>query len=384
MLFQEALQEFLPATLRSLSTDALVALNYDEECELKQKAIERFWTANRLEGRPLPILQSPSSRNYRTTTKRRISVDRCRVIFEGSGSSSFILEPKEHEQIYTYLLALLSKPAFLPVAQVLNWIIIRGSYNSRVVVFNVYKLDASIVRKLKQVTQYLQEEKGLVHGVHAYVDPTRSDYYLESFRPTDGISMKHLFGLRDLTLNRGDFKLKYPVTGFSQVNESQIENLINTASKFLKITPEDDLLDFYCGYGLFSLALGDDAKSVFGVDWEGASIEYAKANARFLNKRNRRFIAGKITSEWLETHLPKVGHSEVLLLDPPRQGTDPGVIATLAQRRPKRILHVFCGTDIIPKELGFWAKWGYKVKKIQPLDLFPGTVHIETMILLEK
>ncbi|HHX15518.1 MAG TPA: class I SAM-dependent RNA methyltransferase, partial [Fibrobacter sp.] len=66
------------------------------------------------------------------------------------------------------------------------------------------------------------------------------------------------------------------------------------------------------------------------------------------------------------------------------QGTDPGVIATLAQRRPKRILHVFCGTDIIPKELGFWAKWGYKVKKIQPLDLFPGTVHIETMILLEK
>jgi tRNA/tmRNA/rRNA uracil-C5-methylase (TrmA/RlmC/RlmD family) len=76
--------------------------------------------------------------------------------------------------------------------------------------------------------------------------------------------------------------------------------------------------------------------------------------------------------------------SEIQLLDPPRQGTDPGVILALAKRCPKRVVHVFCGTDVIPKELTVWNSKGYKIKKIQPLDLFPGTSHIETMVLLEK
>ncbi len=385
MLYQEALQEFLPSTLKSLSTEALAALDYQEECEIKQKAINRFWQANRLDGTPLKIIESPLSRNYRTTSKRRVSVDRCRVIFEGSGPTSFVLEPQEHEQIFSYLNTLLSKPAFLPLAYAMNWIIIRGSYTSRVVIFNVFKMDASIVRKMKQVVTHLQSMNISVHGAHLYYDPTRSDYYLESFRPSDSVSLKHLFGLRDLTLHLGDIKLKYPVTGFSQINESQINNLISTANAFAKTSKDDTFLDLFCGYGLFSFTVGKNAKSVIGADWEGASIEYAKASARFLNKKETRFIAGKITSDWIESHLPPMkNESEIQLLDPPRQGTDPGVISSLAKRNPKRVVHVFCGTDVIPKELTVWNSKGYKIKKIQPLDLFPGTSHIETMVLLEK
>lgn len=385
MLYQEALQEFLPVTLKSLSTEALAALDYQEECEIKQKAFDRFWQVNRLEGRPLKLIKSPLSRNYRTTSKRRVSVDRCRVIMEGSGPTSFVLEPQEHEQIYAYLKDLLAKPAFLPLAYVLNWVIIRGSYTSRVVVFNVFKLDASIVRKLKQVVTHLQSFKVPVHGAHLYFDPTRSDYYLESFRPSDAVSLKHLFGLRDLTLHLDHFKLKYPVTGFSQVNESQIKNLISSANNFAQVSKDDTFLDLFCGYGLFSFTVGENAKSVIGADWEGASIEYAKASAHFLNKKSSRFIAGKITAEWIESHLPQdKNESEIQLLDPPRQGTEPGVISALAKRNPKRVIHIFCGTDVIPKEVMAWDSKGYKIKKIQPLDLFPGTAHIETMILLER
>lgn len=385
MLYQEALQEFLPSTLKSLSTEALAALDYQEECEIKQKAFNRFWSSNRLDGTPLKIIESPLARNYRTTSKRRVTVDRCRVIFEGSGSTSFVLEPQEHEQIFSYLNTLLAKPAFLPLAYAMNWIIIRGSYTSRVVIFNVFKMDASIVRKMKQVVTHLQSMNVTVHGAHLYYDPTRSDYYLESFRPSDSVSLKHLFGLRDLTLHIEDIKLKYPVTGFSQINESQINNLIHSANEFAQISKDDTFLDLFCGYGLFSFTVGKNAKLVIGADWEGASIEYAKASARFLNKKETRFIAGKITSEWIESHLPPMkNESEIQLLDPPRQGTDPGVISSLAKRNPKRVVHVFCGTDVIPKELTVWNSKGYKIKKIQPLDLFPGTSHIETMVLLEK
>ena len=285
MLYQEALQEFLPSTLKSLSTEALAALDYQEECEIKQKAFNRFWSSNRLDGTPLKIIESPLSRNYRTTSKRRVTVDRCRVIFEGSGSTSFVLEPQEHEQIFSYLNTLLAKPAFLPLAYAMNWIIIRGSYTSRVVIFNVFKMDASIVRKMKQVVTHLQSMNVTVHGAHLYYDPTRSDYYLESFRPSDSVSLKHLFGLRDLTLHIEDIKLKYPVTGFSQINESQINNLIHSANEFAQVSKDDTFLDLFCGYGLFSFTVGKNAKSVIGADWEGASIEYAKASARFLNKK---------------------------------------------------------------------------------------------------
>ena len=76
MLYQEALQEFLPSTLKSLSTEALAALDYQEECEIKQKAFNRFWSSNRLDGTPLKIIESPLARNYRTTSKRRVTVDR--------------------------------------------------------------------------------------------------------------------------------------------------------------------------------------------------------------------------------------------------------------------------------------------------------------------
>jgi len=212
-----------------------------------------------------------------------------------------------------------------------------------------------------------------------------SDYYLESKRPTEGLNFKQLYGPRDLTLDLGHFRLKYPVTGFSQINESQIHNLIKAASRMLSLGKEDHFLDLYCGYGLFSFALGEAAKSVFGVEWEGPSIESAKASAKFL-KKNYRFVAGKIDEEFVQTRLPRPipGEPEKILLDPPRKGCEPGVIHALAMRKPVRVCHVFCGTDEIPDSIKEWERYGYRVKEVQPLDLFPGTPHLETIVSLER
>jgi tRNA/tmRNA/rRNA uracil-C5-methylase (TrmA/RlmC/RlmD family) len=71
-------------------------------------------------------------------------------------------------------------------------------------------------------------------------------------------------------------------------------------------------------------------------------------------------------------------------LDPPRKGTEPGVIRALAMRKPVRVLHIFCGTDEIPGALAEWERYGYRVKEVLPMDLFPGTPHLETLVALEK
>lgn len=153
----------------------------------------------------------------------------------------------------------------------------------------------------------------------------------------------------------------------------------------MNLSKEDNFLDLYCGYGLFSFALGEAAKSVFGVEWEGASIECAKASAKFL-KKPYKFISGKIDETFVQMRLPRVNPNEPekILLDPPRKGCEPGVIRALAMRHPVRVCHIFCGTDEIPNSLKEWERYGYRVREAQPLDLFPGTPHLETIVMLEK
>ncbi len=385
MFFEQAIAHQIPGYTKeadSLHGESLAMLNYKDELKVKNDALEEFWDKNRLAGNPQKVIASPLPRAYRTTSKRRVAMVPGNLQFDRQDS---MLEPEEHNKIYNLLFEKLITPAYKPLAYALNWIIIRGTYRYRVVIFNIKKIDATIVRKLKQISEVLQKSELNVTAAHAYVDTTESDYYLEAKRPTEGLNFKQLFGPREMSLDLGHFRLKYPVTGFSQINESQIHNLIKAASRMMGLTKDDKFLDLYCGYGLFSFALGEAAKSVLGVEWEGPSIESAKASAKYL-KKNYRFVAGKIDEEFVQLRLPRPvpGEPEKILLDPPRKGCEPGVIHALAMRKPVRVCHVFCGTDEIPAALKEWERYGYRVRDVQPLDLFPGTPHLETIVMLEK
>ncbi len=385
MLFEQAIANCIPNYTREADSargESLAMMDYKDELKVKDQAIQEFWDVNRLAGNPKPVIASPMSRGYRTTSKRRVAMVPGNLQFDRMDS---MLEPEEHNKIYSLLFEKLITPAYKPLAYALNWIIIRGTYKYRVVIFNIKKIDAAIVRKLKQISEVLQQSPYHVTAAHTYVDTTESDYYLEAKRPTEGLNFKQLYGPREMTLDLGHFRLKYPVTGFSQINESQIHNLIKAASRMMGLTKEDKFLDLYCGYGLFSFALGEAAKSVLGVEWEGPSIESAKASAKFL-KKNYRFIAGKIDEDFIHLRLPKPNPNEPekILLDPPRKGCEPGVIKALVMRKPVRVCHVFCGTDEIPGALKEWERYGYHVREVQPLDLFPGTPHLETIVTLEK
>ncbi len=384
--FSNAVRESMPKALAGLPLLSISVMDYSDELELKNRAFAIFCERN---GLPVPekIVESPRPRNYRTTTKRRAGFEdgRFRLFFGADERLEYTepLEPEEHLAIYRFVEDILKKPAFAALAEALNWIIVRGSYKRRAVIFNVGEMNAAVVRKLKLVGEHLNVANLGVVSAHVYFDPTRSDYYLEASRPADALGFKTLFGPKELSLDLGAIRLKYPITGFSQINESQIPNLLAFAKKMLRPSEKDHLLDLYCGYGLFSFGMGEAAASTWGAEWEGPSIECAKNSARFL-KRPAKFLAGKIDRDFVERSIPKGSGSELTLLDPPRSGVEAGVIAALAKRNPKRVLHIFCGTDEIPRSLNQWKLSGYKAVNIQPLDLFPGTPHLETMVLLEK
>jgi hypothetical protein len=420
--------------------EPFAALAYAKELALKQEALWAFWQAEDLPGRPEPIVAAPAARGYRTTSKRRAAwgVKGLTLTFPGApererggaasgrnvlpsgqdsapsardrahpgknipssapglappgrgvmpsvrGLAPSVLDLPEHTAVYAFLIERIGRPVAQPLAAALNWVVVRGSAGGLVVILNVRVFDARVVRAAKLLAEALQAETSL--GVRAgflYLDPTRSEYYIEAHRPEESLSFKRLFGPDWLQVDAGEVRLRFPPTVFSQVNGAMLTVMTESVRTLLAPLAGCDLLDLYCGYGLFSLTAGSEAARVFGVDLDGPAIEAARANAAHLGYAERvHFLAGRIDGPFLADRLRPPRSSEVILLDPPRQGTEPGVAAALAARAPLRIVHLCCGTDEIPREVEAWFKAGYQVQRAVPLDLFAGTTNLETLLLL--
>lgn len=371
--------------------EPLAALDYADERALKDEALARFWREQELPGTPEPVAAAPSPRAYRTTTKRRASLGPkgLALTFPGAaparrGLSPSALDLPEHTAVYAFLIKRLSRPPARALASALNWAIVRGAAGGLAVVLNVRVFDAKVVRAGKQLALDLQGAGLGVRAGFLYLDPRGSDYYLEARRPAGTLSFKRLFGPDWLQVEADGVRLRFPPTVFSQVNGAMVAAI--TAAVRALLAPLDGcaLLDLYCGYGLFSLTAGREAAHVVGVDLDGPAVEAARANAIHLRCADRtRFIAGRVDAAFLAGRLRPARAPEVVLLDPPRQGTDPGVAAALAARRPQRAVHICCGTDEIPREVAAWSQAGYALRRAVPLDLFAGTANLETLLLLE-
>lgn len=396
MSFSEALRGL--AARRGLTLppeqhpEPLAGLEYPDELSLKGEALAAFWREQHLPGAPEPVIAAPVPRAYRTTTKRRAALGPrgLALAFPGAGRSAAAvspsaLDPPEHMAVYALLVERLSRPPARALASALNWAIVRGSGEALTVILNVRVFDARVVRAGKMLAEDLQKARVGVRAGFLYLDPSASDYYLEARRPAGTLSFKRLFGPEWLQVEAGGARLRFPPTVFSQVNGAMLGIMTESASSLLAPLEGCALLDLYCGYGLFSLTAGREAQRATGVDFDGPAIEAAHANAEHLRCADRvRFLAGRIDGAFLTGRLRPPSAPEVVILDPPRQGTAPDVVPALAAREPQRVVHVCCGTDEIPREVAAWSRAGYRPRRALPLDLFAGTANLETLLLLTR
>jgi tRNA/tmRNA/rRNA uracil-C5-methylase (TrmA/RlmC/RlmD family) len=248
------------------------------------------------------------------------------------------------------------------------------------------------VRRIKTLGQALSELGLNIISSFIVSDPARSRFYLDK-RDIGGRQMvKKLFGPDTLRMTVDDLTYLYDAASFSQINQSMVPLMLKKAGLLLEIqnpgTMAMRFIDLYCGFGLFTLYCGRYFCEVIGVDSDTASLDRGRdsvAHCRDFSKSTRvRFTSGQITAHVLETILPLGGdRDEVIVLDPPRMGVEKGVIGALAFRRPAKVLHIFCNVDLIPSELEQWRRLGYHVSRIVPLDMFPGTPHLEVLVLLQ-
>ena len=391
--FQQLLAARLTPTETSASraVESLAHLDYERELVLKNESICALWQHHGLAGRPDPVLPSPRPRRYRTTTRRRAHYRSGRLqlgFCESSSSSSALpeslLEPEAHTAIYRWLVEELSAPNYRAVATHLNHAIIRGSYEAFSVILNLDVLNGSIVRRSKSLGNRLQSLPQPILSAFLFCDPSRSDFYFEHQAPPVPVRLKRLFGPARFPLRLGDRRYKLPPTSFTQVNESMIGPMLAAVRTLLQPEPGDRLLDLYCGYGLFAHDLGDTCAEVFGIDVDRDAIETAIDHVHHNRSKGRvSFTRRDISARSLAEYLPAPGKRELVVLDPPRRGTDQGVVDCLASRGPLRVVHIFCGVSAIPDAVSSWKQCGYGVTRCLPLDMFAGTPNLETLLLLE-
>jgi tRNA/tmRNA/rRNA uracil-C5-methylase (TrmA/RlmC/RlmD family) len=379
-------------------------LDYQEELAFKKQAILAWWNELGL-SQPLDsIVPSPFGRYFRTVTKRKafhsgrstqlglIGVDAVKKSAYPISVSRCAVEPQNHAVVYRTVQEFLTRREEQEFAESLSYVIVRGDTNEVAVIFNVTDFPRSLQHPINALSRLLTQREPSVKSVFVYSGDERSDYYLG--RPATGtekaskIALRKIFGFSGLYHTVNGKRLFYSPLSFSQTNHSILNDFVCTVEGMLQLDREDHLLDLYCGYGLFSLTLADRIHSAMGVDIAMESIHEAESNAQRLKIMHTRFVKNDITAEAIERLLRRGGaprgHHLKIILDPPRNGTRPGVIEAIATSSAQRIVHIFCNTEIVKQELDIWSAQGYRVDRAVTVDMFPGTNEIETVVALTR
>lgn len=173
---------------------------------------------------------------------------------------------------------------------------------------------------------------------------------------------------------------------FFQTNTVQAEKLYSITKEFAALTGKEIVYDLYCGTGSIALYVADKAKQVIGIEAVESAVNDARKNADALKVKNCEFVLGdlkdRLTKEvdWMKNH----SHPDVLIIDPPRSGMHPKVVEEIINLRVPRIVYVSCNPATQARDLKLLCDTTYRVKKIQPIDMFPHTYHVENVALLVR
>ena len=220
----------------------------------------------------------------------------------------------------------------------------------------------------------LRKKAPWVVSIVQNINPTRSSAVLGSREKTlygPGFVLDTLCGTQFAISSRS----------FYQVNRTQTEVLYKKALELAKLTGRETVIDAYCGIGTIGLCAAPLAKQVIGVERNPAAVKDAAANARRNKIANARFVCADAT-EWMAAAAGEGLHPDVVFLDPPRAGSTPECIAAVNKMKPRRVVYVSCDPETLARDVAAFTCLGWRAAKFCPVDLFPQTKHVETVVLL--
>lgn len=199
-----------------------------------------------------------------------------------------------------------------------------------------------------------------------------------------GTEVHVLWGKETIRDYIGDVQFEISPLSFYQVNPLQTQVLYQTALDFAELEGNETVLDLYCGIGTISLFFAQKAKHVFGVEIVPEAIADAKRNAALNGMDNADFAVGAAEDVIPRLYEEKGITADVVVVDPPRKGCDSVLLDTIAAISPKKVIYVSCDSATLARDLAYLCPKGYTIEKVQVVDMFPHTVHVETVVLLSQ
>ena len=206
-----------------------------------------------------------------------------------------------------------------------------------------------------------------------------------------GDSYQILWGQGYITDYIGNVRYQISPLSFYQVNPVQTEKLYSLALEYADLKGGETVWDLYCGIGTISLFLAQKAGQVYGVEIVPQAIEDARRNAGINGIENAEFFVGKaeeVLPEYYEKyareHVGESARADVIVVDPPRKGCDEALLETIVKMQPERVVYVSCDSATLARDLKVLCGAGYELEKVRPVDMFPMTVHVETVVLLSQ
>ena len=207
-----------------------------------------------------------------------------------------------------------------------------------------------------------------------------------------GDSYEVLWGRGYITDFIGNVKYRISPLSFYQVNPVQTEKLYGLALEYADLKGGETVWDLYCGIGTISLFLAQKAEKVYGVEIVPQAIEDARENAKINGITNAEFFVGKaeqVLPGWYQEHRTSMAdadgaRADVIVVDPPRKGCDGELLRTIVEMAPKRVVYVSCDPATLARDLKVLCGQGYEIRRVRAVDMFPETVHVETVVLLSQ
>lgn len=253
-----------------------------------------------------------------------------------------------------------------------NLMIRTTSIGELLVLVSFFENDAE---KIEALLNHIYQQFPQVTSLQYVVNPKRNDTIYD-------LDLQVYKGRDHIIEQLGNYRFKIGAKSFFQTNSKQAKALYDITKQFAGLTPTDVVYDLYTGVGSIALYVSDACKSVTGIEQIEAAIVDAKENAKLNNVTNCTFYAGDVRMVLKDEFIAAHGKPDVVITDPPRAGMHEDVVKTLLQLAAPKIVYVSCNAATQARDLQLLAE-KYNVTRVQPVDMFPHTTHIENVALLE-
>lgn len=365
-------------------------ITYDAELRVKEKAVQdAFIRLGKLSPEFLPILGAESRTRYRNKAQYPFALDKTgqpilgffvrrshRVI----SVKDCLLQPELFGKIAGTVLEFVRRNSISVYNESsgkgdMRHLYLRcGQHSGEVMVCFIVR--KPIRKKLMPLVEILTEQYPQIKSISMNCNPKKTNVIL-------GDSTETLWGKDTITDTMCGNAVDLSPESFYQVNTIQAERLYGAAKEFAQLTGKERLLDLYCGAGTIGLSMADAVSELVGVEIVPEAVENAKENAARAGVKNAAFFCGDAGS--IAGKLAEQGTApDVIVVDPPRKGCDEAALWAMVQMQPERIVMISCNATTAARDCAMLSRMGYAAERVQPVDLFPGTGHVECVVLLSQ